>query len=116
MPWVKSETCTGCGACLDVCPVEAISMNGDVAVIDEQNCIRCGKCHDICPEGAVRHDSERIPQEIEANLDWTRKLLRHFDSEEEKRGLVERMKRYFTKESKVARQTIERLDELHDES
>ena len=60
----------------------------------------------------MRHDSERIPQEIEANLQWTRQLLRHFDTAEDKRGLIERMKRYFTKERKVAEQTIERLDSL----
>ena len=63
----------------------------------------------------MRHDSERVPEEIEANLQWTRQLLRHFDSAEEKRGLIERMKRYFTKERKVADQTIARLDQLSQE-
>ena len=112
MPWIKQEMCTGCGICVDECPVDAMSVSEGKASIDEENCIRCGRCHDVCPQEAVRHDSERIPQEIEANLQWTRRLLRHFDSAEEKRGLIERMKRYFTKERKVAEQSIARLDQL----
>ena len=112
MPWVKQEMCTGCGICVDECPVSAMSVDDGKASIDEKNCIRCGRCHDVCPEEAVRHDSERIPQEIETNLQWTHQLLRHFKTAEEKRGLIERMKRYFSKEKKIAQQTIERLDDL----
>ena len=115
MPWVKQEMCTGCSICVDECPVGAMSIDGGKASINEENCIRCARCHDVCPEKAVRHDSERVPEEIEANLQWTRQLLRHFDSAEEKRGLIERMKRYFTKERKVADQTIARLDQLSQE-
>ena len=116
MPWVKEEMCVGCWVCVEKCPVEAISMAENVARIDEQECIRCGRCHEVCPENAVRHDSERIPEEIEANLDWTRRLLRHFDTAEEKCALIERMKRYFHKEKKVAEQTIERLESMGKET
>jgi len=112
MPWIKTEDCVACGVCVDECPVGAISINGQGAVIDEKMCIRCGRCHDVCPEEAVRHDSERIPQEVAANVEWTQSLLRHFESAEEKRGLIERMKRYFAKEQKVAKQSMERLDQL----
>ena len=95
--------------------MEAMSMVDETARIDEEECIRCGRCHDVCPEDAVRHDSERIPQEVEANLDWTRRLLGHFETTDEKRGLVERMKRYFVKERKVAEKTIERLESMGQE-
>ncbi len=115
MPWVNQEMCTGCGTCVEECPVGAVSIPDEKATIDEGKCIRCGQCHDVCPEEAVRHDGERIPLEIEANLEWTRSLLCHFETGEEKQGLVERMKRYFTKERKVAEQTIKRLEELKSE-
>ncbi len=110
MPWVNQELCTGCGTCIDECPVDAIALtDDDVARIDEQQCIRCGTCHEACPVEAVRHDGERIPQEVEANLQWVRELMDHFDTDEGKQGLVGRMVRYFNKERKVAEQTIERL-------
>ena len=113
MPWVNQEMCTGCGTCVEECPVGAIALDEhDLARIDEQECIRCGTCHDVCPEEAVRHDSERIPQEVEANLQWVRKLMGHFETDEEKQGLVERMVRFFHKERKVAELTLERLRSL----
>ena len=93
----------------------AISMVDETARIDDEECIRCGTCHDACPQEAVRHDSERIPREIEANLDWTGRLLEHFETAEEKGELIERMKRYFAKEKKVAQQTIERLESMSKE-
>jgi len=115
MPWVNEDMCTGCGVCVEECPVDAMSVVDDTAHIDDEECIRCGRCHDVCPEEAVRHDSEKIPEEVEANLEWTKGLLRHFRTSKEKRELVERMKRYFAKQRKVAQQTIERLELLNDE-
>jgi len=114
MPWVNDEMCVGCGVCVEECPVSAISMIDETACINDEECIRCGRCHDVCAEEAVRHDSERIPKEIEANLAWTRRLLEHFDTAEEKRALIERMQRYFMKEKKVAEQTIDRLSAIGD--
>ena len=37
-------------------------------------CIRCGICHDVCPEDAARHDGERIPDEVQSNLAYAKKL------------------------------------------
>ena len=58
------------------------------------------------------YDSERIPVEVEANVAKTRQLLQHFDTPAEQRGLLERMVRYFTKERKVAEQSIEEVKKL----
>ena len=109
MPWVKKDMCTGCGTCVEECPTGAMSLEDGVASINDAECIRCGKCHDVCPEEAVRHDSERIPQEIEANLEWARKLMGKFETKEEKTALLERLRRHFNKEMKVVKQTLERL-------
>jgi len=50
---VGIEKCTGCGDCVEVCPVEAISLNDDKAVIDEDTCTECGLCVDECPNDAI---------------------------------------------------------------
>ena len=110
MPWVNQDLCVGCGICVDDCPVGAITLKeNQKAVIDEDGCIRCGRCHDVCPEEAVRHDGERIPEEVAANTEKTRNLLKHYNDPGEQRQFIERMIRYFNKEQKVAKLTIEKL-------
>ena len=47
------DSCANCGACVNVCPKNAISVNKqglffEVAV-DNDQCIQCGKCIKVCP-------------------------------------------------------------------
>ena len=53
---VNKETCTGCEACVETCPVDAITMSDDLAVIDADECIDCGACVDACPVDAITMD------------------------------------------------------------
>jgi ferredoxin len=49
---VNQSTCTGCEACVDSCPTEAIVMeNGKAKVTDA--CVDCGACVDECPVQAI---------------------------------------------------------------
>jgi len=50
---IDKEKCTGCGTCVDTCPVEALKLVDDKAVVDPDTCIDCGSCVDECPEGAI---------------------------------------------------------------
>jgi len=52
MPKVIEAECVACGACVDVCPEDAITVD-DVAVIDHDKCVDCGACVDECPSGAI---------------------------------------------------------------
>ncbi|MDI6644258.1 MAG: 4Fe-4S binding protein [Methanobacteriaceae archaeon] len=48
------EKCIDCGACVSLCPVNAISIKDDWAVeIDNQTCIGCGFCTFSCPTKAI---------------------------------------------------------------
>ena len=110
MPWVNEDLCVGCSVCVDDCPVGAITLKDDQkAIINEDECIRCGRCHDVCPQEAVRHDSERIPQEVEANVEKAKGLLKHFETPEEQQAFLERMVRYFKKQQKVAGLTVDKI-------
>ena len=50
---IDEEKCTGCGACVEVCPVEALKLVDDKAKVDPDVCIDCGTCVDECPVGAI---------------------------------------------------------------
>lgn len=52
MPTVDSSLCVACGACAEVCPQDAITIE-DVSVIDASKCVDCGACVDECPAGAI---------------------------------------------------------------
>jgi len=38
---------------MEFCPVEAVTLEGDVPVIDGDLCTECGVCVDKCPRNAV---------------------------------------------------------------
>ena len=50
---IDLKKCIGCGRCLAVCPVEAISLVKDKAVIDQDRCVFCGACMQACPQAAI---------------------------------------------------------------
>lgn len=80
MTLCKTEKCTGCMACVNVCPVSAISVQTndegfEYPIIDQSKCLRCKKCEKVCP-----HFNEIIPSDYEkkvyavwSNDDKTRK-------------------------------------------
>jgi len=49
---IDKDTCTGCENCVEVCPVDAITMNDGKAEVDD-SCIDCGQCVDECPVDAI---------------------------------------------------------------
>lgn len=114
MPWINKQMCTICRICITSCPENAITIQNNAAFINDNKCIRCGICHDICPQNAVRHDSEKIPEEVEKNFIWVKGLLENkfYNSLNKKQEVLERLKRHFLKNKKVAEKTLEKIDHI----
>ena len=50
---VDRERCSGCGHCIQVCPVLAMDEAGLAKGTPNLSCIKCGKCVDQCPRHAI---------------------------------------------------------------
>jgi uncharacterized protein (DUF362 family)/NAD-dependent dihydropyrimidine dehydrogenase PreA subunit len=52
-PQANPDWCTGCGTCIEQCPVSALSMCDNLPQVDPDTCITCFCCQEICPEKAI---------------------------------------------------------------
>ena len=62
LPSINELTCNGCMKCVDVCPVEAMSIvsandekkpKRKIARLDENRCLGCGVCVNACKNSAI---------------------------------------------------------------
>lgn len=54
MAYVIDDSCIACGACIEECPVEAITAGDEKYSIDADKCIDCGACAGACPVDAPK--------------------------------------------------------------
>lgn len=61
------RTCTQCGECVAVCPVDCIHQNEKGAYyIEAEECIACMACLDACPENVIfTHPDYEAPFECD---------------------------------------------------
>ncbi|MGA2122474.1 MAG: CoB--CoM heterodisulfide reductase iron-sulfur subunit A family protein [Methanoregula sp.] len=82
--YVDESTCTGCGDCIQICPVEIYNRFDagvgvrkaiykphsqaipDIVIKDPEHCIECGLCYDACGPGSIRKKDEETSLTVEA--------------------------------------------------
>ena len=83
--YIDESTCTGCGDCTLVCPVEVYNRFDagvgvrkaiykphpqavpDIVVKDQEHCIECGLCYDVCGPGSVKREDRDQEFVLEAS-------------------------------------------------
>lgn len=53
-PVVDHDKCTGCGECVDICPVEVFEMvDGKSEPVNADECMGCESCVESCEAEAI---------------------------------------------------------------
>ncbi len=64
-----SVSCMHCPepACMEACPVEAISKRPEdgIVVVDRETCIGCEACYEVCPFGVPQYGGDGIMQKCD---------------------------------------------------
>ena len=50
---INKQECDLCGACIGVCPSDAIQINADNISWSFERCLNCRQCELVCPVGAI---------------------------------------------------------------
>ncbi|MFX0147923.1 MAG: ATP-binding protein [Candidatus Hodarchaeota archaeon] len=73
---VDEEQCTGCGTCLEYCPMDAIKVN-KISHISKERCIGCGVCVPKCPSEAIHlRNKEKVITPPDNSIDMMIKIAK----------------------------------------
>jgi ferredoxin len=81
-PHIVAEVCNGCGKCVNICPVEAMTLvtandphkpNKRRAKLDEDVCLGCGVCVRVCPTKGILLEAR--PERIITPLNSTHRFV-----------------------------------------
>ena len=68
---IDLDLCTGCGACVAVCPFCALTQRAaDGKVEVNEACTACGACVDVCPVGALSLETAEPKTDAAASGDY----------------------------------------------
>lgn len=82
IPEITQGECTGCGKCVNVCPVEAVALSSandpkqltrKQATLIEEYCLGCGLCAKVCPAECIEMKSR--PQRVITPLNGSHRAV-----------------------------------------
>ncbi len=75
-PFVIIDNCTGCGACENVCPAQAISLIDKKSHLDPKKCIGCASCIAACKYNSIEINWESGGSTIQEKMvEYTKAVL-----------------------------------------
>lgn len=79
-PIILEEKCTACGICARNCGVDAITIEGKTAKIDESACVGCAMCIAVCPRGAAEVPWQgRTNEELQKRVaEYAQAVIKHY--------------------------------------
>ena len=57
---IDPGTCMWCGACVGICPINAVTLH-ETRIVFEPQCTDCEICLKFCPVGSIWHDTSKPP-------------------------------------------------------
>ncbi|MBJ64600.1 MAG: 4Fe-4S ferredoxin [Euryarchaeota archaeon] len=57
---VDESLCYGCGACIALCPTNALDLVSRLAVVEQKNCTLCEYCIKSCPVFALSIEAVNV--------------------------------------------------------
>ena len=104
-PELSDEECSACGACVDVCKENAITLDdaGEIDEIDYNLCLLCGQCIDACPTGTIIAGDKGFRVQIGGKLGRHPQLARELPgifSEDEVLAIVKDCIAFYKRNSK----------------
>jgi Na+-translocating ferredoxin:NAD+ oxidoreductase subunit B len=65
---LNTDTCTGCGTCVERCQMEAVHLDDGKAALNMDRCIGCGLCVSKCPTNSLslvrKPEQPYVPRDI----------------------------------------------------
>ena len=79
---VEPDLCTACETCVELCQMEAVTLEGDTVNINLDRCIGCGVCVANCPSEALKletkeqlHEPPKNYEDLFSQIEQRRKEL-----------------------------------------
>lgn len=72
VPVISIEHCTGCDACIKLCPHQAITLEDNNYLIDAKQCSGCLICVDVCEKQAIDIEQWVLPEITTISLETKR--------------------------------------------
>lgn len=72
----NTDTCEGCGTCVERCQMQALHLEEDHVVPDTDRCIGCGLCVSTCPTGSLSLARKPQPEQATVPKDMRKAYVR----------------------------------------